>query len=361
MSQATQPTIAKKKLDWSQPVLPPDVRPQRTKRAAAHGTKPKSTLPSVVIVSPALAGANNGNWQTATRYRQMLAGQFRVRLVSEWDGAESDAVLIALHARRSYPSIAAWHAARGSSGLVVVLTGTDLYRDIRQDVQSQQSLEWAACLVVLQATGLAELAAPLRKKTTVLLQSTTPRVTLPKAIGRLRAVMVGHLRAEKAPQTLFEAVALLAAQHEIEFRHIGAEHDVHLAQRARQTAQQYPHYQFMGELNHAATRRQIQRAHVLVHTSIMEGGAHVLMEAICSGVPVIASRVAGNIGMLGEDYAGLFEVGDAQGLAALLLKFKNEPIFANRLQKQCARRAPLFEPAHERSGLITIVNHALWA
>ncbi|PHY07579.1 MAG: TIGR04348 family glycosyltransferase [Alcaligenaceae bacterium] len=322
---------------------------------------PKPKLPSVVIVSPALASANNGNWQTAKRYRQMLVGQFRVRLVSEWDGAESDAVLIALHARRSYPSIAAWHAARGSNGLVVVLTGTDLYRDIKQDAQAQQSLQWAARLVVLQATGLAELAAPLRKKTTVLLQSTTPRVTLPKAIGRVRAVMVGHLRPEKAPQTVFEAAALLAAQHEIDFRHIGGEHDLQLAQQARQTAQHYPQYQFMGELSHAATRSQIQRAHVLVHTSIMEGGAHVLMEAICSGVPVIASRIAGNIGMLGEDYAGLFEVGDAQGLATLLLKFKNEPIFATHLQKQCARRAPLFEPAHERSGLITIIENTLLA
>jgi len=323
--------------------------------------KPQPKLPSVVIVSPALASANNGNWQTAKRYRQMLVGQFRVRLVSEWDGAESDAVLIALHARRSYPSIAAWFAARGSNGLVVVLTGTDLYRDIKQDAQAQQSLQWAARLVVLQATGLAELAAPLRKKTTVLLQSTTPRVTLPKAIGRVRAVMVGHLRPEKAPQTLFEAAALLAAHPDIHFRHIGGEHDLQLAQRARQTAAHYPQYQFIGALSHAATRREIQRAHVLVHTSIMEGGAHVLMEAICSGVPVIASRIAGNIGMLGDDYAGLFEVGDAQGLATLLLKFKNEPSFASQLQKQCALRAPLFEPTHERSGLITIIKNTLLA
>lgn len=323
--------------------------------------KPQPKLQNVVIVSPALASANNGNWQTAKRYRQMLVGQFRVRLVSEWDGAESDAVLIALHARRSYPSIAAWFAARGSNGLVVVLTGTDLYRDIKQDAQAQQSLQWAARLVVLQATGLAELAAPLRKKTTVLLQSTTPRVTLPKAIGRVRAVMVGHLRPEKAPQTLFEAAALLAAHPDIHFRHIGGEHDLQLAQRARQTAAHYPQYQFIGALSHAATRREIQRAHVLVHTSIMEGGAHVLMEAICSGVPVIASRIAGNIGMLGDDYAGLFEVGDAQGLATLLLKFKNEPSFALSLQKQCALRAPLFEPTHERSGLITIIKNTLLA
>ena len=99
---------------------------------------------NAVIVSPALASANNGNWQTAKRYANMLSKNFSVRILQEWDGAQTDDVLIALHARRSYASIAAWHAARGSKGLVVVLTGTDLYRDIKQDPQAQQSLQWAA-------------------------------------------------------------------------------------------------------------------------------------------------------------------------------------------------------------------------
>jgi glycosyltransferase involved in cell wall biosynthesis len=88
----------------------------------------------------------------------------------------------------------------------------------------------------------------------------------------------------------------------------------------------------------------------------MEGGAHVIMEAVCSGVPVLASRIAGNIGMLGEDYAGFFTVGDAHELANLLLKCRNEPAFVAQLQGQCAARALLFEPAHERDGLITIVQ-----
>jgi glycosyltransferase involved in cell wall biosynthesis len=88
----------------------------------------------------------------------------------------------------------------------------------------------------------------------------------------------------------------------------------------------------------------------------MEGGAHVIMEAICSGVPVLASRIAGNIGMLGEDYAGFFTVGDAVELASLLERFRDDSSFAAKLRAQCGRRAHLFEPARERSGLITIVQ-----
>jgi putative glycosyltransferase (TIGR04348 family) len=320
---------------------------------------PSSVKRKVVIVSPALASANNGNWQTAKRYRQLLAPYFRVRVVSEWDGNQSDDVLIALHARRSHGSIAAWHASRGSHGLVVVLTGTDLYRDIQHDPQAQQSLEFASRLIVLQQMGLDELPPALHGKTTVVFQSTTSRVTLPKTARCTRAVMVGHLREEKSPRTLFEAAALLVQQRSIYIQHIGAEHDPRLANVAHQTAAHCPQYQFSGALSYAQTRRQIQRAHVLVHTSVMEGGAHVLMEAICSGVPVIASHIPGNMGMLGENYAGFFPVGDAQALADRLIRFQHDPEFQLLLKTQCAQRAPLFSAEHERNGLLTIIENVI--
>jgi putative glycosyltransferase (TIGR04348 family) len=281
-----------------------------------------------------------------------------VRIVNQWDGAQTDDVLIALHARRSYSSIAAWYAQRGSEGLCVVLTGTDLYRDIKQDPHAQQSLVWAKRLVVLQPAGLVELPTKFQDKTRVLFQSTT-RQTLSKTNRHVRAVMVGHLRSEKSPQTFFEAATLLAERSDIELCHIGGEHDQVLAQQAHDTAAKHPNYRFLGARSHEQTRRYIQRSHALVHPSVMEGGAHVIMEAICSGVPVLASRIAGNIGMLGEDYAGFFEVGDARELARLLVRFREDASYAAQLQMQCAQRAYLFEAARERSGLITIVENLI--
>jgi glycosyltransferase involved in cell wall biosynthesis len=140
---------------------------------------------------------------------------------------------------------------------------------------------------------------------------------------------------------------------------VGGEHDMALAQEAHQTAAACPHYSFLGARSHEATRRLIQRAHVLVHPSVMEGGAHVVMEAICSGVPVIASRIAGNEGMLGQDYAGFFPTGDASALVALLLRAHREPSFYAKLLSQCALRAPLFAPAREQECLITIVQQSI--
>ncbi len=130
---------------------------------------------NVVIVSPALAEANNGNWQTAKRYAKLLRSFFHVRIVQHWDGSDQDDVMIALHARRSYTSIADWHGCRGARGLVVVLTGTDLYRDIQSDPNAQQSLGWAHTLVVLQIQGVEAVPDVFRSKTVVVFQSTTTR------------------------------------------------------------------------------------------------------------------------------------------------------------------------------------------
>ncbi len=122
-------------------------------------------------------------------------------------------------------------------------------------------------------------------------------------------------------------------------------------------------YRWLGGLPHAATRRRIQRADLLIHASSMEGGAHVVMEAVCSGTPVIASAIAGNIGMLGRDYAGYYNCGDAQGLAALLVQCRasqgqRDGLLA-RLAAQCRPRAALFAPAAERAALRRLVADLL--
>lgn len=317
------------------------------------------TKPSVVIISPALQDANNGNWQTAQRWAHMLSRQYRTRILKTWDANQSDDVMIALHARRSASSIAAWHAKKGSHGLILALTGTDLYRDIHTDTRSQASLDSAGHLIVLQELGTQQLPKQHHSKTVTIFQSTGTRKTLSKTAKHLNAVMVGHLREEKMPQTLFEAARILKDDKHIRITHIGAGLDESLAQDAINTEALCAGYTWARGLKHAQTLAKIQRSHVLVHTSKMEGGAHVIMEAVCSGTPVLASRMDGNVGMLGQDYLGYFPVGDAQALAALLRKCKNDPPFLDQLAKQCAQRAPLFSPASESKNLNQLVAQCL--
>ena len=321
--------------------------------------------PRVIIISPALANANNGNWQTAWRWSRMLSPVFDTAIAQAWHGEPHD-VMLALHARRSADSITAWAEEKGAAadapGLAVVLTGTDLYRDIQTDAKAQASLRLAQNLVVLQECGPDVLPASVRAKARVIFQSTSTRKTLQKPKQRLRALMVGHLRDEKSPKTLFAVARLLMHRSNILIDHIGDPLDAALGDEARATAAAYPNYRWLGGLPHAETRRRIQQAHLLVHASRMEGGAHVVMEAVCSGTPVLASRIAGNVGMLGADYSGYFEHGDAQALADLLERCSSHhasPGLYAQLQSHCAARAHLFDPAAEQAALIKLVHDSM--
>ena len=338
-----------------------------------------SSMAQLVIVSPALRDANNGNWQTAWRWQRHLAGEARVRIVKAWPDAlaEGDAAMIALHARRSAEAVAAWDAAHPGSGLAVVLTGTDLYRDIATDASARRSLELAQALVVLQECAPRALPESVRGKARVIFQSTTARQPLTKSTRHLRAVMVGHLRDEKSPRTLFAAARLLAGRRDVFIDHIGEPLDAALGEAARATMAAVPNYRWLGGMPHEAARRHIQRAHLLIHASGIEGGAHVVMEAVASGTPVLASRIDGNVGMLGADYDGYYPWGDAAALAALLLRCRaslDAPAagtqsdggtpgrgerLLQRLTAQCRQRAPLFAPARERAALRRLVGDLL--
>jgi len=322
--------------------------------------------PLVCIVTPALADANNGNWQTARRWARLLAGHYRVAVVRQWPDAalaERPAVLIALHARRSAASIAAWAAADAQAPLVVVLTGTDLYRDIAHDADAQRSIAFAQRLVVLQERGPLALPEALRARCRVVFQSGPARAPQPRPQRHLKVLMVGHLRDEKSPETLFEAARLLAPHEGIRIDHIGAALDPALGEAARATAAACPHYRWLGERTHAEVLRRLQRAHLLVHCSRMEGGAHAVLEAVRCGTPVLASRIAGNVGMLGEAYSGYFPWGDAQALATQLRACREGMARADgrlaRLHAQCAERAPLFAPEAERRALLDLLNDLL--
>jgi putative glycosyltransferase (TIGR04348 family) len=320
---------------------------------------------SVVIVSPALADANNGNWRTARRWQELLADDHPVRITKAWPDAEasSDDVMLALHARRSAGPIAAWAQAHPGRGLAVVLTGTDLYQDIQTDASAQHSLDLAQRLVVLQECGPEALPAWLRGKARVVYQSSPALPPLAREADRLTAVMVGHLRQVKTPQTLFAAARLLCQRSDIRIRHIGdGAGETALTDEARATERDCPNYAWLGGLPHAEALEEIRRAHVLVHTSALEGGAHVILEAVRCGTPVLASRVPGNVGMLGRDYEGYFPHGDAGMLAQLLQACRaaqsENPAghLLGRLAAQCALRAPLFDAAAERSALLNLLH-----
>ncbi len=309
-----------------------------------------SSRPRVCIVSPALADANNGNWHTASRWQNFLAPVAEVQIVLAWEGLPTDA-LIALHARRSADSIARFAAAHPRAPLALVMTGTDLYRDIRTEPSAQHALQCASHVVVLQDEGLRALPLAALAKARVIVQSATKLVARATATSAFEFVAVGHLREEKDPATLMAAVRLLPSGTRLRITHIGAALDPALGALAQQTMLACPHYRWLGALPRASARRHMAGAHALVHMSRIEGGANVVIEALRSGVPVLASHIGGNLGLLGADYGGYFPAGDAPALARLMQRAASDRAFLAGLRGQCALRESRFTPAAERAAV----------
>lgn len=315
---------------------------------------------TIRLATPAGASANTGNGHTAARWARMLSDDYRVRVTGVDPAPDVDrdaALLIALHARKSAPAVAAWPADRP---VLLVLTGTDLYRDLPAgDAAAQASLARADVIVVLHERAPLDLPAALRPRVAVVVQSAVALPPADKPARGLKVIAVGHLRDEKGPQVLFDAVRRLRPDEGIEVEQVGDALDPGLGEQARALAGARPHYRWLGPLPHEAARERMRRAHLLVHPSRMEGGAHAIIEAVRGGTPVLVSRISGNIGLVGDDYAGVFDDGDADGLAALLRRARDDPGWRAMLSAQCARRAPLFEPARERAALRAAVAGCL--
>lgn len=311
----------------------------------------------VTIASPASHRENNGNWQTARRWSLFLRDAYEVTVVRDLDKSMPPPdLLVALHARRSAPSVAA--AAAAGKPVVVVLTGTDLYRDIASDRHAQRSLELADRLVLLQPAGLRRLPPHLHARTRVIFQS-APGLAPWRFPARRRfhdIGMVGHLRPEKDPLTFIHAASLVTAPS-ARLVHIGGALDPALGEAARAAAR--PHYQWLGSMSHADARQRLKRCHAMAITSVMEGGANVIIEAVTSGVPVLASDIEGNRGMLGEDYPGYFPVGDAAALARLIDRSIADPAWYGQLRRHCERRAALFAPEAERRAVLALASELL--
>ena len=312
----------------------------------------------IVIVTPAASRVRNGNRNTAQRWATFLRQRgHRVSVQVEWDGSRAD-LMLALHARRSHASIKRFADRFPELPLIVTLTGTDLYRDIRDDRSAQESLQLATRLVVLQEMGLNELAPALRAKTHVIYQSARPAKPAQPSKKYFEVCVIGNLREEKDSFRCALAAALLPENSEILISHMGRALNDDMARQAQDLMAENPRYRWLGELPHWQVRNRLARCRLMVISSIMEGGANVVSEALAAGVPVIASDIAGNIGMLGADYAGYYSCRNERALATLLHHAETTPEFYNMLKAQCARRKPMVEPEQELAGLEQLISAA---
>lgn len=324
----------------------------------------------VGIVTPAPPDSRYGNRVTALRWARILRrlGN-RVSISQIYDGKPYD-LLVALHARRSHSAIIDFRRQNPAAPIIVALTGTDLYRDIRTNHQAQESLDLATRIVVLQPKALKELPPRWQKKTRVIYQSVRekePRLRSAKSNtsnnkaseGTNRSFdvcVISHLRRVKDPFRTAMAARLLPDTSAIRVLQVGSAMTDAMAARARKEMIANKRYRWLGEQSQSRVRLILNKSSLCVISSRMEGGANVLSEAITASVPILASRIDGNVGILGADYPGYFEVGDTRALARLLTRAETSPEYLTELKTRTVDLNFLADPAREEKAWSILIG-----
>ena len=315
---------------------------------------------NITIITPAPPGSRSGNRATAERWKQLLeqAGHL-VDVATELHADPCD-LLVALHAWRSHEAVVQFRAQRPHTPLIVVLTGTDIYdHQHRFPEITHESMTLADCLIGLHHRVSQDIPRRFADKLTTVLQSAVSTGYDSEPKKGFDICVVGHLRHEKDPLRAALAARRLPETSNIRILNAGRAHTPDWEHEALAEQRSNPRFRWLGEMDKPAVHQLMKSCRAMVISSVMEGGANVVSEACRAGLPVIASRISGNIGLLGEDYPGYFPVGDDTELARVLQRTENSPEFLAELKERVAELASSFTPASEQAALLAAIDKAI--
>jgi putative glycosyltransferase (TIGR04348 family) len=304
---------------------------------------------AIILITPEGPSTRTGNAVAALRWARILRRLgHRVTLAAEYTDEPAEA-MVAIHAWRSADAIGRFKARHPARPLILQLSGTDIYQYIIEDAApTLRSMELADRLVALNSLAWRVIPKELRSKLRVIFQS-APKSARPRRPGErhVEIAVIGHLRDVKDPLRAAAAARLLPETSRIRIVHIGRPYTAEWEAKARAEMAANPRYVWRDDVPRTAVQNLLRRSHAMVLSSLSEGGANVISEAVVCGVPILASRMDGNVGLLGADYPGYFPVGDTRALARLMGRIETDRGFVARLRHAVARRAPLFRPERE--------------
>lgn len=311
----------------------------------------------IIMITPAPPGSKAGNRATAERWKLLLeqAGH-RVSVVTEYQGEACDAFM-ALHAWRSVEAVRRFRHSWPGKPLIVALTGTDIYRHQHEfPDQTHYSMAEADALIGLHDLVAQDIPGRFASKLVTLCQSAVGPEAYPPpdpsaTSNNFGVCVIGHLREEKDSLRAAYAARLLPEDSRVQVFCAGKPHNEEWRGMAEQEMRQNRRFRWLGELEQEATRQLMANSRLMVISSVMEGGANVVSEACRAGLPVIASDIPGNRGLLGKAYSGYFPVKNQQVLAELLYQAEQDPDFLATLKRQVSELAGRFVPEKERGSL----------
>ncbi|MDP4546223.1 MAG: selenoneine biosynthesis selenosugar synthase SenB [Marinobacter sp.] len=309
----------------------------------------------IIIITPAGPESKAGNRATAVRWQQLLQQSgHQVAVETEYQGEQCD-LLIALHAWRSANVIKAFKAAWPETPLIVVLTGTDIYHHQHEfpDV-TYESMDLSDLLIGLHDLVAQDIPERYAGKLLTLRQSADKPAAFGGSRlepGQFHICVLGHLREEKDSLR-----AAIASRHLPEHSNVivscaGKPYSDEWRELALQEGRSNPRFRWLGELNRPELANLVAVSSVMVISSVMEGGANVISEACRAELPILASDIPGNRGLLGDDYPGYFPAKDDRALADLMARAENDSEFLAELKRRVVELADTFQPEQERQSL----------
>lgn len=302
----------------------------------------------ITIVTPAAPGSQAGNRITSRRWVRIFRSLGH-QVSIEVKGSKRTDLLVALHAQKSSGQILNFADSFPNRNVIAAISGTDIYGDLRQSRDGMKALAAANAIVVLEPSALGKLPKRLRAKSHVVRQSAKRPTSKPDRLKSCFEVSIsGHLREEKDPFLIARALEHLPSSSQIRVTHIGGALSKTMQSKAESYALANSRYRWLGEKEHWQAKRLVARSRVSVNSSLMESSSNAVVEALVSGVPILASKVPGNVGVFGSGYPGYFPVGDFGKLARLLQQTETQSKFYRELSKCCRVIAKQFTPAREK-------------
>lgn len=314
---------------------------------------------NIRFLTPLAQKIRNGNTVTCERWRSFFQDLgHRVFIGGEARDERCD-LLVVFNASKNRRALSSFMGRDPAPRLIVCLTGTDLYQDLKEDPGADEALRLADQLVVLHPLALNELPSQYRGKAMVIIQSAEkPKTGPPGKRDGFDVCVIAHLREVKDPLRAAYAARLLPPDSGVRVLLVGKALSGELGAEAEREMAVNRRFRWLGEKSAGDTAAILLGSRLLVVSSLFEGGANVVSEAIVSGVPVVGSDMACLRGLLGEDYPGLFPVGDTRRLADLLLRAEGDEGFYTQLAERCRRESRKFDPALERESLKILLERA---
>lgn len=317
----------------------------------------------MLIYSPMPLASGKGNAVSARRIAGLLVQAGVPAEATDSPDLAGAGVLVVLNAWRSAAVALDFKRRHPARPLIAVLTGTDIYPQFPSHPEVLTTLSASDAIVAWHEESLAQLPAEFRAKARTIYKSAPDVPAMPAEPRHLpeppllvEVLVIGHLREVKDPFLAAAAVQLLPEDSRVRIVHAGEALSAEMAEHAVREMRENRRYSWIGGIAREKLFHLLRGASLTVNSSLAEGGANAVIESLRCGVPVLASRIPGNTGLLGRDWPGLFDCGDAAALAALLRRCEGEPDYYDGLVRRTHELAQRFVPDTEREGWATLLR-----